>query len=219
MNQSSPDPTLDDVRRALALPGFDVLSAWMKMAPMPRPLERPADRPGSVRVAGVLLLIYPHAGGLTFALTRRTDTLASHKGQISFPGGAVESGETPAQAALRETREEVGVALEPAHLIGELTAIYVIVSDFEIHPVVGYAPQRPDFRPDSAEVAELLEPPLTLLLDDTIKTRERWNLNGRELDVPFYRMQGHAVWGATAVMLSEFEQRLRAAMAGETRDR
>jgi len=208
-------PTLDDVRRALALPGFDHVAAWLRMAPRRRPLERPDDQAGQARLAGVLILLYPRQGALTFALTRRTEIVATHKGQISLPGGAQEPGETLAQAALRETCEEIGVCLDESCLVGALTHMYLSVSDFDIYPFVSIVPERPDFRPDPAEVAGMLEFPLPLLVDDSIKETEHWNLRGMELDVPFYRLDGQVVWGATAAILSEFEVRLRTAL-GET---
>jgi len=204
---------LDNVRRALALPGFDARDAWQKMAPRPRPLERPSDQAGEVKLAGVLLLLYPLNGGLAFSLTRRTDKVADHKGQISLPGGMRESGETLSQTALRETCEEVRVCVDESSIIGALTPLYLSVSDFEIAPFVGYVDTPPGFDPNPDEVAEMIEIPLPLLLDNTIKTQERWNLRGMELDVPFYRVNGDAVWGATAAILSEFEWRLRAILA------
>jgi 8-oxo-dGTP pyrophosphatase MutT (NUDIX family) len=205
-----PNPGLDIVRDALALDPFDVYTAWMRMAPSPRPLERPDDLPGQVRLAGVLLLLYPYQGELTFALTRRTDNVATHKGQISLPGGALEPGEETHQTALRETCEEIGVCLDQNVLIGSLTPLYLMVSDFQIHPSVGFVPKRPDFQPDPVEVDSLLEMSVPTLLNDGIKTKERWTIRGMELDVPFYRMGEAVIWGATALILSEFEMRLRA---------
>jgi 8-oxo-dGTP pyrophosphatase MutT (NUDIX family) len=203
--------TLDDVRRAVALAEFDVEGAWMRMAPISRPLNRPTQRLGTVRPAGVLILLYPHEGRLHFALTKRTETVATHKGQISLPGGAQEVGETPGEAALREACEEIGVC-EGVELIGALTPLYVIVSDFEIHPFIGYLPERPVFYPDPREVEAVLEMPLDDLINDSIKETERWSLQGMELDVTFYRLGEHPVWGATAIILSEMESRVRAAV-------
>jgi 8-oxo-dGTP pyrophosphatase MutT (NUDIX family) len=212
---SSPvSPTLSDVRRALALDPFDVLSAWLKMAPLPRPLDRPDDKPGSARPAGVLLLLYPHQDQLTFALTQRTDDVAHHKGQISLPGGAVEDGETPARASLRETCEEIQVCLEEEALIGSLTPLYVIVSDFVIHPFIGYTQRQPEFHPQPGEVQRVIETPLRTLFDESHKETERRTLlRGIEADVPFYRIDGEVVWGATAIILSELEWRLRAVLS------
>src|SRR5574341_523817 len=203
-------PTLDDVRTALALPEFDVFGAWIRMAPRYRPMDRPPEMSGTARVAGVLLLLFPGPSGLTFFLTRRTETVATHKGQISLPGGARENGESTQQAALRETCEEIRVCRDDIQIVGALTPLYVIVSDFYIHPFVGYLPQRPEVEADPVEVAQVLEMPLAELLDESIKVIEQWELSGFLLDVPFYRVGGLPVWGATALMLSEFEARLRA---------
>lgn len=209
--QPATHPSLADVRRALALPGFDVESAWKRMFPSLRPVDLPPDATGTgqSRPASVLLLLYPADGALTFALTRRTELVATHKGQISLPGGAREQNELPPQTALRETCEELHVCPDETCLLGELTPLYVTASGFTIHPFVGYIASRPAFEPDPIEVAEVLEVPLPLFLDEGIKTVEHWNRYGREMDVPFYRIHGQTVWGATAIILSEFEGRLR----------
>ncbi len=205
--------TLDDVRRALALPGFDHESAWRRMAPRPRAFRRSSTLPGEARFAGVLLLLYPLGGTLTFVLTRRTDSVANHKGQISLPGGALEPGDaSPGDTALRETCEELTVCLDDIDLLGGLTPLYVIVSDFIVHPFVGYLPRRPLFHPNPVEVAEVIEMPLAGLLDDGLKVEERWTISGMPFDVPFYRLGEHVIWGATAILLSEMEGRLRAAL-------
>ncbi|HLV45153.1 MAG TPA: CoA pyrophosphatase [Aggregatilineales bacterium] len=206
-------PTLEHVRQALALTQFDHESAWQRMAPRPPTFRRMPGRPGQARAAGVLLLLYPHEGELAFVLTRRTDTVASHKGQVSLPGGAVEPGdEGPVDAALRETCEELAVCRDDIAVLGALTPLYVIVSDFEIYPTVGYIDARPEFRPQPSEVAAVIEVPLAALLDSQVKVEERWTFGDVERDVPFYRLDGQVVWGATAIILSEFEQRLRAAL-------
>ncbi len=166
-------------------------------------------------MAAVLLLLYPCSGDLCFVLTRRTETLNHHSGQISLPGGALDPDDADTgQAALRELCEELRVCREGVLLLGSLTPIYVIVSDFEIHPYVGYSEERPRFTPNPAEVAEVIEMPLAALLDDSIKQEERWIIHGFELEVPFYRFGEHIIWGATAIMLSEFEQRLKAVLSG-----
>ena len=183
--------TLDDVHQALTLSDFDVMAAWMRMVPSYRLMQRPHNLKGRAKLAGVLILLYPLDGVLTFVLTRRTETVATHKGQVSLPGGAQEPGETLYQTAIRETCEELLISLhkDEIELLGALSPLYVSVSDFEIHP---------------------LELSLPMLLDDSTKTKEHWNIQGLAADIPFYRVAGHAVWGATAVMLSEFEGRLRA---------
>jgi 8-oxo-dGTP pyrophosphatase MutT (NUDIX family) len=168
-------------------------------------------------MGGVLLLLYPStkgAGELSFVLTKRTDTLANHRGQVSFPGGANEPGESLQETALREAHEELRVDPSALTVIGHLSSIYIFPSDYLVHPAVAHTPSRPEFQADPREVAQVLEMPLSMLLDDTTKATERWTVQGVELDVPFYRMDGHSVWGATAIMLSEFEQRLKQVIQG-----
>ena len=201
--------TLDQVRDALNLANFDVIAAWKRMAPQSRRMVPPTGQKNKVKPASVLILLYPLNGELTFVLTRRSDTLPHHTGQISLPGGAREPGETNTQAALRETAEELQIDVDAVELIGHLTPIYVPVSNYQIYPFVGYVSQPPQFNPDPVEVAEVLEMPLPMLLDETIKVTEKWTLHGLEVDVPFYRVHCQTVWGATAIMLSEFEERLR----------
>ncbi|MBN1119725.1 MAG: CoA pyrophosphatase [Anaerolineae bacterium] len=210
------DPTLDDIHRALTFPGFDHLDAWLRMAP--RPHHTLHDLDGDVnggRSAGVLILLYPVDGRLTFVLTRRTETVATHRGQISLPGGAFEPQDRSlADTALRETCEELSTCEDDIQMLGSLTPLHVVVSGFVIHPFVAYTPLRPDFRGEPTEVAEILEMPLADLLDDAIKVEERWDFQGVGRDIPFYRVNGLPLWGATAIILSEFEMRLRAVLNG-----
>ncbi|MBN1311902.1 MAG: CoA pyrophosphatase [Anaerolineae bacterium] len=209
MIKQATGPTLPDVQRALGLSGFDVRAAWKRMLPSTRSEGLLDGESGQPRPAGVLLLLYMHDDMLTFPLTRRTELVATHKGQISLPGGAQEGNETSRRTALRETCEELHVCLDETYLIGSLTPLHVTTSYFMIHPHVAYIPRRPAFEPDPIEVAEVLEVPLPLLLDERIKALEHWTYNGIEMDVPFYRIHGQTVWGATAIILSEFETRLR----------
>lgn len=198
------EPTLDDVRRALSrpLPGLD---AQIKMAPQPRPGWNPNFAlPPDCREGGVLILLYPR-GRLHFVLTRRTETVRSHKGQIALPGGAREEGESLVQTALRETCEELSVPPESIEVIGRLSALYIPPSNYCIHPFVAYRPSAPAFRPDLVEVAEVLEAPLALLLDPSTRKVEYWSDPRFESPrrVPFFDVHGTVVWGATAMILSE----------------
>ncbi len=210
---------LATVRRALALPGFDGQAAQLQMAPAPRPFERDPARSGLPRVAAVLVLLYPlEDGTLAFPLMKRNEYPGVHSGQISLPGGSAEAGETPEQTALRETCEEFGVC-DGVELLGLLTPLYVPPSDFEIHPVVGWSVARPVFQPDPREVAALLEIPLVHLLDDARKLTGNWELgSGIETPIRYYDLGESVVWGATAIILSEFEQRLRAALTLPVQD-
>lgn len=212
MPDSLREISLESVRRALALPGFDAPAAQLRMAPYPRP-ERPSERPGSPRLAAVLVLLYPVGEALHFVLTRRTEYPGVHSGQISLPGGKREGEEAFSRTALRETEEEIGVVCDSVELLGELTPLYVPPSDYLIHPRVGACTARPTFRPDPSEVAEIIEAPLGVILDDSIKGTESVTRYERPFTIAYYHIGGHKVWGATAIMLSELEWRLRAALA------
>lgn len=194
--------TIDLIRHAMQGPAPGP-AAQRRMVPRPRtPVQAP---PICYRDAGVLLLLYAQGAALHIALTRRCDHLADHAGQVSFPGGLREPEDASLLAtALREAHEELG--LEPAGLevLGPLTPFEIPVTAYRIHPWLAYAPARPAFRPDSAEVAELLEVPLDLLLDPATAAMEMRVIRGYETDVPYFLVYGHKVWGATAAVLAEF---------------
>ncbi len=118
--------------------------------------------------------------------------------------------------AVRETVEEIGVDSQKIRYLGALTALEIAVSNNLVHPYVGYVDQQPCFRLQQSEVAGLLHLPLAALLDDDSKHVEEWDLPGRRAQVPFYRYQDAVIWGATAMILSEFEVLLRRACQEET---
>ncbi|MHC4859191.1 MAG: NUDIX hydrolase, partial [Planctomycetota bacterium] len=151
--------------------------------------------------------------GLTVALTRRTDTVEHHRGQISFPGGAREDGEDLLAAALREAEEEVGIPAADVQILGRLTELEIPPSAFVVHPFVGFVPSRPAFRPDPREVAGVLEVPLVHLLEEERRDEEEKTWRGERIRVPFFRVPDSGsppLWGATAMMLSGFVERLKA---------
>jgi 8-oxo-dGTP pyrophosphatase MutT (NUDIX family) len=214
---TSPDPifTIAHLRAALArpLPG---LSAQLRMSPVPRPGgERVLDADLACREAAVLILLYPCEDRICLVLTRRTDSVANHQGQISLPGGSMDPGETPEIAALREAWEELAVDSGQVQVLGALSRLYIPPSNFCIRPVVGFAPGRPDFHPAPDEVAEIIEEPLAHLVDVNTCAWEMWQLRGQDVRVPFYRIGEHKVWGATAMVLCEFLALLDGALTEE----
>lgn len=203
--------TIDDIKRAVALPNVDGRAIHWQMAPKPRPSKRPSSLSGTARIGAVLLMVYPLADELHVVLTRRPDTLNTHAGQISFPGGRQEGDETLQTTALRETFEEVGITDADLTVIGQLTPLYIPPSDFEVTPFVAWhhPPTRPAFQPSAAEVAEILEVPLSQLLDPSTLQESERIFQGQSFQVPFFNVDGHKVWGATAMMLREFLTRLQ----------
>lgn len=199
----------DLLKKALALPKPG-LAVQQRMSPYPRP-PHPAhtEFEHSCVKAGVLVLLYERQGTTFLPLIRRTDTVVHHRSQIGFPGGQIEAGENAAQAALRETWEELGLGREKIDLIGELTPLYVPPSNFCIYPAVGRLAGVPAFRPDPAEVAAVIEVPLDEIADPATRREERWTIRGESLMVPFYAFGSLKIWGATAMILAEFLEIVR----------
>ncbi len=202
--------TLEEVHRALAAPRPGRL-AQARMTPQPRPGDispPPPEHPR--REAGVLILLYLKDPELYFVLTLRTHSVAMHKGQISLPGGAREGVERLDETAARETSEELGVDAACIEILGPpLTPLYIPVSDFWVTPFVGYWNGQPVFEPEPGEVVEPIETSLALLLDEGTVQEEEWEIRGERVRVPFFNIYGYKVWGATAMMLSEFKTMLQ----------
>lgn len=195
--------TLEDIRRAMQRPRPG-LAAQATMAPSSRPFHPPEGLPPP-RQAGVLLLLYPFQDELHLVLTLRPSNLNHHPGQVSLPGGGREEGDRSLEeTALREAEEELGISLRDAEVLGPLTPLYVPPSHNLVHPFVAYIPYRPLFQPDPVEVAEVVEVPLSTLLDPGIRRMERWERDGLEMVIPYYAVGPHKVWGATAIILAEF---------------
>lgn len=174
----------------------------------PRLLEE-----AETRRAAVLLLLYHDRGEDRIVLTRRTDTVEHHKGQISFPGGGADPEDRDlAFTALRETWEEVGIAPDGIELLGRLDDM-VTISNFLVAPFVGVLHEPPpSFSVSEHEVAEVLEVPVAHLLDDAnLVMEERTLADGATRVLPAYVWHGHRIWGATARMLQEFLELLRGA--------
>jgi 8-oxo-dGTP pyrophosphatase MutT (NUDIX family) len=167
--------------------------------------------------AGVLIAIVPQAHGLAVLLTRRTEHLYHHPGQISFPGGRVEDSDASTiDAALREAEEEIGLHRNQIEVIGTLPD-YGTSSGFRVTPVVGLAP--PDFIPklDAFEVAELFSVPLRFLLDAANYQRHRVQRDGVVRHFYAVPYPGRFIWGATAGMLAMFAAFMAQAAAPATR--
>ncbi len=201
-------------RLGRALPG---LPAQLKMSPYPMPISNAsAEPPANCAQAGVVVLLYPRDDELNTVLMRRTERVLHHRAQISLPGGQVEEGESIEKAALRELKEELGVGAEGVRTLGRLTPLYIPVSDFCVHPVVAECSSRPAFVPDPVEVAEVIEVRLARLVDPASVRREKWTLHGFKVDVPFFAVEHHKVWGATAMILAEFVEVIRSLTSGHS---
>ena len=165
-----------------------------------------------LRRAAVLVPLVERPEGVTVLLTRRTDHLTSHAGQISFPGGGAEElDSSPIETALRETEEEIGLSRRHIEIIGVLPD-YATISAYRVTPVVALIQPPFDLRPDPGEVAEAFEVPLAFLMDGLNHQRRVIELPQGAGKRAFYTMpyEQYFIWGATAAMLRNLFHLLRA---------
>ena len=168
----------------------------------------------SLTAAAVLVPLIDRPDGMTVLLTKRTDHLHDHAGQVSFPGGRLDPEDRDAAAAaLREAKEEVGLDPDRVDLVGRLDT-YVTRTGFEVVPWVGLIAPPIALAPDPFEVAEVFEVPLAFFLDAASRRTESRVWQGKERFFYVYPWPGYYIWGATAGMLSNLAEILRA----ETRD-
>jgi 8-oxo-dGTP pyrophosphatase MutT (NUDIX family) len=192
MNAAPERSWITEVRAALALPA-------------PRRLAARPD--GELRPAAVLVPLYVDAGELWTVLTKRTETLPNHPSQVAFPGGSREPGEDPWTAALREAREEVGLAPRSVLRLGELDEVDV-PSGFRIVPCVGAIPHPCELVPNDAEIAEVFRMPLSAFANPRLVEDRKVVYNGVRRDVRIYYIGGRQIWGVTARMLQILLHRL-----------
>ena len=191
-----------DLRKRLSLP-LPGSEAQLRLSPEPRDGWIPGHIPGDAKTGAGLLLFYPREGGVHTVLTLRNAGLQHHSGQLSLPGGTVEPGESVSDAALREAGEEIGLAQGAVEILGNLTPLYIPVSGFALHPVVGLTADPPEFRPNPSEVERLIEVRVDHLRDP-VQRHEEWRGHGSgRYRVPFVRIDGEKLWGATAMVVSE----------------
>lgn len=157
-----------------------------------------------MRPSAVLAPIYDDAGLGHVVLTRRTMHLSSHQGEVSFPGGRVEEGETLEEGARREAQEEIGLHPSAVEMIGELDHLSTVSSGSFIVPYIGVLDGKPETIPNPAEVDAVLYVSLAELADPGIYREEFWTFpDGVERSVHFFELVGDTVWGATAAMLRQ----------------
>lgn len=189
------------------LPGKE---AQAKMSAMEGRFPSP---PPTVRKAGVMALFFPSQRGWALCFIQRPTINPNdpHSGQISFPGGRMEKKDLNLwDTAKRETEEEIGVSAKHIKKVGQLTSLYVPVSNYLVYPHVGYIEREPDFQLQETEVSDIITPPVKHLLDNRkIKYKDMTVRRNFELkSVPHFYLDEYEIWGATAMMLNELREAL-----------
>jgi 8-oxo-dGTP pyrophosphatase MutT (NUDIX family) len=160
--------------------------------------------PDVARRAAVLVVLHQAPSGWSIPAILRPMAMKSHAGQVSLPGGLIESDETPTQTALREYEEELGGSAGDLLVLGQLTPVYVFVSGFEVTPVVAVSPHPLAFHANPHEVEAIVELPLAVLADPANQGRHTIERRGLRFTVPHFAIGGQQVWGATSLILAEF---------------
>jgi 8-oxo-dGTP pyrophosphatase MutT (NUDIX family) len=162
--------------------------------------------PPEVRPAAVLIAVTdrPEPGVL---LTHRPETMRAHPGQVAFPGGKLDPGEDAVAAALRETREELGIEAGDVRVIGASDR-FVTGSGFDVTPVLALIPPDLPIRPDPREVSGWFEAPLRFILDEANHVHKIGEFRGRERPYLEIDWQGHRIWGVTASIIHNLSRRL-----------
>jgi 8-oxo-dGTP pyrophosphatase MutT (NUDIX family) len=166
------------------------------------------------RKAAVLMLVYPKNGQAQLTLIQRNSYKGVHSSQIAFPGGKIEAFDaSPLYAALRETEEEIGVPREKINFVCPFSEVYIPPSNFCVSPFLGYCEETPLFIPDPREVSAMVEFSIADFLDDNNRIIQRMPTSYSEsIEVPAFKVGKHAVWGATAMMLSELKEVLNSVL-------
>ncbi|MFH1051442.1 MAG: CoA pyrophosphatase [bacterium] len=183
------------------LPG---LESQKMMAPTtPKDYFRTFEPSETANQSAVMALFVKNKSGIDLLLTLRSKNI-SHSGQISFPGGRCEQGETIEEAALRETYEETGIDSGSIKIIGKLSDLFVPPSDNIITPVLGYIEDKPLIKVNHDEVEEVFYVPLSNLINDDFRKNEEWDFKGVTVTIPLWNIHPTTpLWGATAMIISE----------------
>jgi 8-oxo-dGTP pyrophosphatase MutT (NUDIX family) len=184
------------------LPGIE---AHRKLVPPGCKLEPSSDEFLKVKHSGVLFLLFPEDTRLFTCLIKRPASMKHHPGQIGFPGGQVETCDpSPRMTAMREAEEEVGLNPGSYKIVGKLSDLYIQVSNFIIHPYIAWTDQKPHFWINESEVEKIILFPVQDFMENGKLEETELNTFTGTVMVPYYPFNSEIVWGATAMILSEF---------------
>jgi 8-oxo-dGTP pyrophosphatase MutT (NUDIX family) len=195
------------------LPGMEAQSKMMSVRFKRNDTNDYAKASDPARRAAVMVLLFQKDGQWYTNLMQRPESAYAHSKQVSFPGGGLEEADADLEAcAKRETEEEFGIPRDKIQVLGALTELFIPVSDYLVQPFVGYLEEAPRYKPDPNEVAEVLEVPLKDLLDPALRKMTTIQVSAAVSlsDIPYFDVANKVVWGATAMMLSEFVEILEA---------
>jgi len=161
-------------------------------------LRRPS---AEARLSAVLVGLFESQRGVEAILTRRSQSMENHRGEISFPGGCLENDESVVAAALRETHEEIGIEPSSASVVGELNGMATEVSNSHIVPIVATYASPPEWRLSSGEVDRVFSVALSDLVRKDTYSQEHWSFDDREFRINFFYLDDETIWGATAQIL------------------
>jgi len=165
---------------------------------------------GNTKKSSILLPMYMNKKEYYTILFQRQDYEGAHSGQICFPGGKKEPEDKDLkETAIRETWEEVGIEKEKVNILGALTPLHIPVSDYLVYPYVAYTSYNPVFKIDPLEVKQLIVFPIKEILNKRNQKKKAMNIHGLEHIIPYYSIEGFEIWGATAMILSEWSELLR----------
>jgi 8-oxo-dGTP pyrophosphatase MutT (NUDIX family) len=199
------DEFIDLLQKQLGerLPG---ITSQLKLAPLHRRSELIEDPPIGAIKSSVLLLLYPFENKIFTTVILRSEYEGLHSAQISLPGGRMEETDMDLSVtALREAHEEIGLDISKVKLLGSLSMLYISRSNYIVFPYIGFMPEKPHFIPDPIEVQEIIEFEISELIEpDAIIHKTLYFGNGFSIVAPGYQTGDHFMWGATAMIFSEF---------------
>ena len=194
---------IEDLKNILnePLPGW---TAQKRLMPEGRQLEIVSD---NLHPAAVLIALYQKDGEWVFPLIKRSSDGLAHSGQIALPGGRRNGSESNIETALREAHEEVNIPPGNVEVIGQTSPLPIPVSNHLVQPIIGFMRTQPDLIPDAREVAEIFNVSIRLLQERPIQFETR-TFKGQDWQIPHFEINNHKIWGATAMILSEFRELL-----------
>ena len=183
-------------------------SAQLKMAPKPIDERRFAEDPSRpARLGGVMVLLYQEDRQVRIPLMKRPIYNGAHSGQVSFPGGKFEEGDANlVETALRETEEEIGIDMGEIEVLGNLSEMFIVASNFKVLPTVGIVREFPIFKLDRKEVEAIYTPSLQQFTDVVEPKVKTMHFPPYTIHSPYYDVEGQVVWGATAMILGELAE-------------